>query len=56
MRSKPFSMLAAHSIFHSWARCQKADARNWLMSINGVGPKTASCVLLFGLGMPVMPG
>ncbi len=33
----------------------KADARNWLMSINGVGPKTASCVLLFGLGMPVMP-
>ena len=32
-----------------------ADARNWLMSIHGVGPKTASCVLLFSLGMPVMP-
>jgi endonuclease III len=32
-----------------------ADARDWLMSIHGVGPKTASCVLLFSLGMPVMP-
>jgi endonuclease III len=31
------------------------DARDWLMSINGIGPKTASCVLLFSLGMPVMP-
>jgi len=31
------------------------DARDWLMSIHGVGPKTASCVLLFSLGMPVMP-
>ena len=33
----------------------KSDARDWLMLINGVGPKTASCVLLFSLGMPVMP-
>jgi endonuclease-3 len=32
-----------------------ADARDWLMSIHGIGPKTASCVLLFSLGMPVMP-
>ena len=33
----------------------REDARDWLMSIHGVGPKTASCVLLFSLGMPVMP-
>ena len=28
---------------------------NYLRSLNGVGPKTAACVLLFGFGMPVMP-
>ena len=33
----------------------KTDARNWLTAINGIGPKTASCVLLFSLGIPVMP-
>ena len=32
-----------------------ADARAWLTRINGIGPKTASCVLLFSLGMPAMP-
>lgn len=31
------------------------DARAWLTRINGIGPKTASCVLLFSLGMPAMP-
>jgi len=31
------------------------DAMTWLTSIDGVGPKTAACVLLFNLGMPVMP-
>jgi endonuclease-3 len=31
------------------------DAREWLMSLDGVGPKTASCVLLFSLDRPVMP-
>lgn len=31
------------------------DARVWLTSLPGVGPKTASCVLLFALGMPAMP-
>ena len=31
------------------------DARAWLMSLPGVGPKTAACVLLFGLGRPAMP-
>ncbi len=31
------------------------DARRWLMSLDGVGPKTAACVLMFSLGMPAMP-
>lgn len=31
------------------------EARNWLTSLPGVGMKTASCVLLFGLGMPALP-
>jgi endonuclease III len=30
-------------------------ARRELTSIHGIGPKTASCVLLFSLGMPAMP-
>lgn len=32
-----------------------SEARRWLTAINGIGPKTASCVLLFSLGMPAMP-
>ena len=32
-----------------------AEARGWLMSLRGVGAKTASCVLLFSLGMPAFP-
>jgi endonuclease-3 len=31
------------------------EARAWLTSLPGVGPKTASCVLLFSLGMPALP-
>jgi endonuclease-3 len=31
------------------------DARTWLTGINGVGVKTASVVLLFSFGMPLMP-
>lgn len=31
------------------------DARKWLMQMRGVGPKTASIVLLFALKLPVMP-
>jgi endonuclease-3 len=31
------------------------DARTWLTSINGVGVKTASVVLLFSFGLPLMP-
>lgn len=31
------------------------EARQWLRSLPGVGPKTAACVLLFALGRPAMP-
>ena len=31
------------------------DARKFLMSFHGVGPKTAACVLMFSLGRPVLP-
>ena len=31
------------------------EAKAWLMRLPGVGPKTASCVLLFALGMPALP-
>jgi len=31
------------------------DARAWLTAINGVGVKTASVVLLFSFGLPLMP-
>ncbi|HET7089328.1 MAG TPA: endonuclease III, partial [Anaerolineae bacterium] len=31
------------------------EARQWLMSIDGVGPKTAAIVLLFSLNKPAFP-
>ncbi len=31
------------------------DARRWLQSLPGVGPKTASIVLCFSFGMPAIP-
>jgi len=30
-------------------------AKQWLMAINGVGPKTAAIILLFSFGMPAFP-
>ena len=32
-----------------------SEARDWLGQLPGVGLKTASCVLLFSLGMPALP-
>lgn len=32
-----------------------AEAKGWLTSLPGVGPKTAACVLLFALGRPALP-
>lgn len=31
------------------------EAKEWLGSLKGVGPKTAACVLLFSCGKPVLP-
>jgi len=31
------------------------EAREWLLALPGVGPKTAAIVLLFALGMPAFP-
>lgn len=31
------------------------EANAWLVSLQGVGPKTAACVLLFALGRPALP-
>ena len=31
------------------------EAREWLIALPGVGPKTAACVLLFSFGSPAMP-
>ena len=31
------------------------DARDWLTSIDGIGKKTASVLLLFSFGLPLMP-
>jgi endonuclease III len=32
-----------------------ADAKAWLTSLNGIGPKTAAIVLLFAFGKPALP-
>jgi endonuclease-3 len=31
------------------------EARDWLLGLDGIGPKTAACVLMFALGMPALP-
>lgn len=31
------------------------EAKAWLRSLGGVGPKTAACVLMFALGKPALP-
>jgi len=37
------------------ASMEIADAKEWLTSLHGVGPKTAAIVLLFSFGLPVLP-
>ncbi len=37
------------------AELPRDEARDWLCSLPGVGPKTAACVLLFALGVPALP-
>jgi endonuclease-3 len=31
------------------------ESKRWLTSLDGIGPKTAACVLLFALGKPALP-
>lgn len=31
------------------------QARAWLLALDGIGPKTAACVLMFALGRPALP-
>jgi len=33
----------------------REEARQWLMGVKGVGPKTAAIVLLFSMGIPAFP-
>jgi endonuclease-3 len=40
---------------HNLAAMPVDEAMAWLTSLNGVGAKTAACVLLFALGQPIMP-
>jgi endonuclease III len=45
-----------HGLDLEWlSQLDPADAMCFLTALPGVGPKTASCVLMFSLGMPVMP-
>ena len=37
------------------AEMDPQEAKAWLRAIDGVGPKTAACVLMFSLGKPVLP-
>ena len=37
------------------AEMEVDEAKRWLISLNGVGPKTAAIVLLFALGKPAFP-
>jgi len=39
----------------SLRKMETAAARDYLLAIPGVGPKTAACVLLFSFGKPVFP-
>lgn len=36
-------------------RMTNIESMDWLLALPGVGPKTAACVLLFGLGRDVFP-
>jgi len=45
-----------HGLDLEWlSQLDPAEAMSFLTALPGVGAKTASCVLLFSLGMPVMP-
>jgi len=41
--------------FDNLKTMSREDARSFLLSLPGVGPKTAACVLLFSCGIPAFP-
>ena len=49
--SKPLS----DYLFDELAKRTPEEAWHYLRGIAGVGPKTAACVLMFNMGMPIMP-
>ena len=49
--SKPLS----DYLYEELTRRTPEEAWHYLRGIPGVGPKTAACVLMFNMGMPVMP-
>jgi endonuclease-3 len=49
------SLGALEASGHDIAAMPVDEAMAWLTSLNGVGAKTAACVLLFALGQPIMP-
>src|SRR5215469_9397336 len=42
-------------LYNKLTTCSPEDAWHYLRRLPGVGPKTAACVLMFDLGLPVMP-
>jgi endonuclease III len=55
-QGRPFGSAQDRSFDLSFLReMPLVDARAWLRSLPGVGPKTAACVLLFALGRPALP-
>ena len=46
---------AATTRSSSSATCPPLEARDWLTAIDGIGKKTASVLLLFSFGLPLMP-
>src|SRR5215467_12801341 len=42
-------------LYDELTRRSAEDAWHYLRGLGGVGPKTAACVLMFNLGLPVMP-
>ena len=53
-RSGTSASSAATTRWRSWARCRPLEARDWLTAIDGIGKKTASIVLAFCFGAPLM--
>ena len=45
----------AEYLYDELMKRSSEDARSYLLSIPGIGPKTAACVLMFNLNRPILP-